>query len=260
MWSRSILKSNAKIAIGQGRYWTCFAVLVVATLLPNIVSVIYSGAYNQLLDAVMMDPYAIMDKSLMSPITITGWVGFFITLFVANPMIIGTARFFVRNRFGNTDFNTVLSGFKDGYGTSVGAMFTTSIFIGLWTLLFIVPGIIKSLEYTMVEFVLSDNPHINGTRARQISRTLTLGNKGGIFVLILSFFGWTLLPAIAGSFVMAISPVLGSIVSLVGMWFIQPYIRATFAELYIFLRDRAIQNGMLNPAELGLAAPEAPMY
>jgi uncharacterized membrane protein len=57
-------------------------------------------------------------------------------------------------------------------------------------MLFVIPGIIKSLQYCMVPFLLSDNPHMSGSRARQLSRMMTDGEKGAIFVLYLSFIGW----------------------------------------------------------------------
>jgi len=69
---------------------------------------------------------------------------------------------------------------------------------------------------------------------------MTNGEKGAIFVLILSFLGWFLLGAICFG---------------VGILFVIPYYNATMSELYVFLRDRAIQTGQLNPAELGLVVP-----
>jgi uncharacterized membrane protein len=208
MWERSMLKANAKIAL-TGRYWTAFGVTLVAMII--------GGAYA-------------------IPV-----VGILVPIFVLIPIAIGRARYFVRNHFGAGEFETLFSGFQQGYLNQIGAMFVTGLFIFLWFLLLYIPGIIKALQYSLVPFILADNPDMPGSRAREISRMLTDGEKGRIFVLGLSFIGWFLLGALC----------LG-----IGTLFVYPYYYATFAELYIFLRDRAIANNMLNPAELNLVPSE----
>jgi Predicted integral membrane protein len=240
MWDRSILKSNAKLAL-RGRYWTAFAVSLVAMLISGAFSLATAPARISY-QSLIMDPgtrYAEM-AALSGQNSLISIGSILFAIFVTYPVVIGLARFYVQNRFGVTDFGTLFSGFRRSYLNGVGAMFVTQLFIGLWTLLLIIPGIVKSLEYSMVHFILSDNPAIPGGRAREISRILTRGEKGAIFVLMLSFLGWF---------------ILGTICLGVGILFVMPYYEATMAELYIFLRDRAIQSGQLNPAELGLVAP-----
>ena len=167
------------------------------------------------------------------------------SVFIGLPIAIGLSRFFVQNHFGVTEFGTLFSGFRNNYMNGVGAMFVTELFIGLWSLLLFIPGIVKALQYSMVQFILADNPSMPGSRAREISRIMTNGEKGAIFVLMLSFLGWF---------------ILGTICLFVGTLFVLPYYEATFAELYIFLRDRAIQTNQINPAELGLIAPAPVPY
>lgn len=239
MWDRAILKSNAKLALG-GRYWTAFAASLVAMLLAGGYSMItwkFNFGYPQMLHDPNVNFGAFMaQRGMMNSLSI---VGLIYSIFVAFPILIGMARFFVQNHFAVTQFETIFSGFKRNYLNGVGAMFVTDLFIGLWTLLLIIPGIVKALEYSMVPYILADNPAMPGSRAREISRIMTRGEKGSIFVLYLSFIGWYLLGAIC----------LG-----VGTLFVNPYFQATMAELYIFLRDRAIQTNQVNPAELGLIA------
>lgn len=226
MWDRAILKSNAKIAL-SGRYWVAFAATLVASLL---------GAGFSLFT------HFSLDSSSESPISFhfTSYGGILFTAFVSMPILIGVCRFFLHNHFGVTDFGTLFSGFQLNYLNGVGVMFLTNLFVFLWFLLLIIPGIIKGFEYCMVPFLLADNPSLPGSRAREISRMLTQGEKWNIFVLELSFLGWYLL---------------GLICFVVGMFFVTPYLYATLTELYIYLRDRAIQTNMLNPAELGLVQP-----
>ncbi len=195
-------------------------------------------------------------------------------VFVSNPVDMGKCRYFVHNRFGDSRFEHLFSAFRAGYLTATGAMFTTDLLIDLWlyilfvivivsliailngvymmvllmmlSLLLLIPYVIKSYQYGFVKYLLADNPQLKGTRARQLSTMLTNGEKGSIFVLDLSFIGWYLLGALC----------LG-----LGHLFVNPYYEATRAELYIFLRERAIQNGLIDPRELNLYTnPPIPPY
>ena len=240
MWDRAILKANAKIAL-KGRYWIAFGVCILAMVIGGAYSIIttpYNLAYREMARNATANLEQLVAQSGIMNLVSIGDLLFMI--FVTLPISIGLARFFLQNHFGVTEFNTLFSGFRNNYLNGVGAMFVTEVFIVLWSFLLLIPGIVKALQYSMVQFILSDNPNIPGSRAREISRILTNGEKGAIFVLILSFLGWF---------------ILGTICFGVGIFFVFPYYEATMAELYIFLRDRAIQTNQLNPAELGLVAP-----
>ena len=240
MWDRGILKSNAKIAL-KGRYWTAFGVCILGLVINNVYSII-TGPFNWSYRQMARDSAANFEKlvaqsGLMNLMSIGGIV---FMIFISLPIAIGMVRFFVQNHFGVTEFGTLFSGFRNNYLNGIGAMFVTGLFIWLWGLLLIIPGIVKALQYSMVPYILADNPAIPGSRAREISRMMTNGEKGAIFVLALSFLGWF---------------IVGIICFGVGLLLVLPYYQATMAELYIFLRDRAIQTGQVNPAELGLIAP-----
>ncbi len=70
------------------------------------------------------------------------------------------------------------------------------IFTFLWTLLFIIPGIIAAISYSMVYYIVADNPDIDVMEAIKESKRLTNGYKGDLFVFMLSFIGWYLLVGI----------------------------------------------------------------
>ena len=256
MWVRSILKQNARMALSNS-YWTAVGVVLTATVVSELISLLFNGRYQVFLqetlewnNSIMMgEPYPMPDMSWIAPF---GLLSIAVTIFIYYPLSIGAARFFVRNRFGNTQYTNVFSGFKNGYLSGSLTLLVTDIFIGLWSLLFIIPGIVKSLQYSMMAFILSDNPRVGNSRAREISRILTNGEKGAIFVLGLSFIGWYLLLGFISSICAMFSPVLSMAAAFAGGLFLSPYIRATYAELYVFLRDRAIQMGQIHPAELCL--------
>ena len=154
-----------------------------------------------------------------------------ISVFVLNPMSVGLYKFFLDNSdnpsVGLTRSNIGL-GFSNHYMNFVGAIFATELFTFLWTLLLIVPGIIKQLEWRMVRYILAENPEMSGADARTLSSEMMDGNKWDAFVLDLSFIGWTLLGAITLG--------IGNII-----W-TNPYHAATNTELYLALKTSRLKT------------------
>ena len=166
-------------------------------------------------------------------------LGSLYSIFVSNPLIVGHNRFYLDSRFAPTDIGRIFSGFTGGnYGNVVKTMFLHDLYIFGWSLLFLIPGIIKGYEYAMVPYILAENPDISSERAFQLSKEMMNGRKWDLFVLDLSFFGWSLLASIV----------------VIGHIFLNPYINATHAEVYLWLRYDALHNGYAQPSELGLFA------
>ena len=92
----------------------------------------------------------------------------------------------------------------------------------------------------MVPYILSDNPNIGYERAVELSIEMTAGEKMDMWVLDLSFIGWYLL---------------GTLLFLVGVLFVMPYENATKAELYLVLRQNALERGLCSYEELNLTVP-----
>jgi uncharacterized membrane protein len=83
------------------------------------------------------------------------------------------------------------------YGRSFALLLLMLIFISLWTLLFVIPGLIAFYRYRLAFFILADNPDIGPLEAIRLSKWLMRGNKWKLFCLDLSFIGWALLVAVA---------------------------------------------------------------
>jgi uncharacterized membrane protein len=96
------------------------------------------------------------------------------------------------------------------------------LFIALWTCLFIVPGIIKCLSYSMSYYILRDNPDIGVLEAITRSRKMMLGHKRQLFSLCISFLGWGLLCVFT----------LG-----IGLLWLVPYISLSLANFYETLKE-----------------------
>lgn len=163
-----------------------------------------------------------------------------LTIFVFNVLEIGGDRFFIENsrlvrQRGQMEpgqphqpgqepslGSNIAYAFRSGnYGTMALAMFLRELFIALWSLLFVIPGIVKMYEYRMVPYIMADHPEMSWQEAFQRSKEMMYGSKWDTFVLDLSFIGWYLLSAIT--------------YGIVGILYSNPYYYATCAELYCTL-------------------------
>lgn len=142
--------------------------------------------------------------------------------FLFNPLEAGTARFFVRNLNDKAEIRELAYCYDHGYLNVVKTVFLRDLYIVLWGLLLIIPGIIKSYEYRMVNYILAENPEMNTKEVFAMSRDMMRGNKWRAFVLDLSFIGWHLLSLIT--------------IGLAGIFYVFPYRNMTNAALYEFLR------------------------
>ena len=117
-------------------------------------------------------------------------IGLIIT---GGPLTLGLCIYFLHKARGETaDLENIFEGFKT-FVPSLLLFVLEGILICLWSLLLIVPGIIKSLSYSMAFFILRDNPGMGAMDAITASRKMMNGYKGQLFCLYLSFIGWALL-------------------------------------------------------------------
>ena len=106
---------------------------------------------------------------------------------------LGYARFLLRQHDGKpTEFNDLFSQF-DRFGTGFAQHFLRSLYTLLWSLLLIVPGIIAALSYAMTPFILEEHPELTAYEAIRRSKELMRGHKTDLFILELTFIGWSLL-------------------------------------------------------------------
>lgn len=116
-----------------------------------------------------------------------------IQLIIAGPMSIGLCTVFLNLfRDGKAKVESLFSGFNDFFNNFLLGLLV-QVFTFLWSLLFIVPGIIASYSYAMAFYIQKDNPNMKETDAINASKLLMRGHKWDLFVLDVSFFGWFLL-------------------------------------------------------------------
>ena len=128
--------------------------------------------------------------SLICAIPILGWIA---SIFISGPLVVGLKKYFLRLFRGEqVSVNQVLQGFSCFVPSFLTWLFC-SIFILLWMLLLIVPGIIAALSYAMALFIVADNPEIDALQAIRKSKEMMRGNKWKLFCLACRFIGWFLL-------------------------------------------------------------------
>jgi len=109
---------------------------------------------------------------------------------------LGYARYLLnQHNKANFEFRDLFSQF-DRFGQGFAQSFLRSLYITLWTLLFIIPGIVKGYAYAMTPFIMAENPDMTANEAITASRALMDGHKGELFMLDLSFIGWDILAAL----------------------------------------------------------------
>ncbi len=247
MWTNAQLKTNAKMAL-NARYGIAIIVSLVAGMLsggsPGLGSSIFTANFRA--DSSDIDKMkefftlngelaGVLAAGISAFVLLAAVAGTLFSVFVSAPITVGQNRFYLQNRLGQGDIGTLFSGFQSGYLNVVKTIFLKNLYIFLWSLLFIIPGIIKTYEYYMVEYILAENPHMDSARALEISRQMTQGQKFDIFLLGLSFIGWSILSLMSCG---------------IGFLFLVPYMQATFAELYTALRQKAIAEGTAGYEEL----------
>ena len=116
-----------------------------------------------------------------------------IGLIIGGPLSLGyTTLILLISRNQKQDFVILFSGFKR-FGTSFAAYLLRFIFIILWTLLLIIPGIIAYFRYSQAWFILSEDENIGPLEAISKSKEMMMGNKWKLFCLYCRFIGWFIL-------------------------------------------------------------------
>ena len=136
---------------------------------------------------------------------------------------LGYARFLLKQHDRKElQFSDLFSQF-DRFGTGFAQKFLRTLFTVLWSLLFIIPGIVKGLSYAMTPFILEEHPEMTASEAIKASMRLMDGHKMDLFILGLTFIGWSLLACLTMG---------------IGFLFLNPYMNAAYAAFY-----RSISTG-----------------
>ena len=233
MWTRAELKDNAK-KFFKFNYWKMVLVALVLTMVGGGGSSA-SSSYTQRTSRSNYG-YGSMSSAEMAGF-IVGFmvvllvvmvIGFAFSAFLLNPLVVGAQRFFVVSHYQKAELGELGYAFSNSYMNVVKTMFLKALYVFLWSLLLVVPGIIKGYEYRMIPYILAENPGIDSKEAFAMSKQMMDGNKWNAFVLDLSFLGWIILSVFT--------------CGILAIFYVNPYIYMTDAELYVALKEITFGN------------------
>lgn len=228
-----VIKSYARDFI-RGRLWMFWSVLLVVGIIEYLANSlpqwIFGARLSNLSDIIAGNPDNI-PKEISS--SIFGWyyaLNVLITI-VLIPLNIGVAQNVLAWSRGEdvNKWKVLFGGFNSAkiFFKQVGVVVLNTILCALWAILFIVPGIIKGLAYSMYPYVLRDEPDLSVWQTLKKSEAIMKGYKGKLFLLYLSFVGWFIL----GAFTFGI----------LYIW-LTPYVMTSTVKFYDDVR-RAYYNG-----------------
>lgn len=193
MISRAAIKANAKAQLGNNLFGNTWLMALVVGLVYSVII----GAAG------------------------TTYAGIII---LVGPMGIGLASVFLSLARGDGEVRLermFTDGFSQQFGRNLLLGLLRGLFTALWSMLFVVPGIVKHYAYSMSFYIAADHPEYTWNQCMDASKRMTAGHKGELFVLDLSFIGWFFVGALC----------LG-----VGSLWVTPYYNASWANYYDALR------------------------
>ena len=233
------IKAEARSFISENRRWlTMFVTYLPLWVAANGVQYVFSGIKFANFNGNFED--ALENSSSFSFSNTWDIVSFLVI-----PFSVAMAGYFLEFlRRKDLDFAFPYKEGAERYGKYFVVDLMVGIITFLWSLLFIIPGIVKAYEFSQTNFIIHDNPNLSHKQVRDIGRRMINGYKSELFVLDLSFIPWY---------------IFGAITCGIGFAYVIPYVNTVKAMYYENLKAFAIQNGTVAPWELGIVpTPEAP--
>ena len=243
MWYRSEPKERAKVVLNRN-YWKAVLVALILAIITGSGSGAggsstshnnqtnspsnYESIFDSIRDFHLDSTELMIMTSVIISILVIALIIFAISLVLSivvfNPLQVGAQRFFITCRNENASLNELTYAFSHSYGNVVKTMFLRSLYVFLWSLLFVIPGIIKAYEYRMIPYILAENPNMDTKSVFARTKTMMDGEKWNAFVLDLSFIGWWILGALT--------------CCILSVFYVNPYYYLTCTELYFTLKQK----------------------
>lgn len=234
MWTRSQLKERAKADVNRS-YWG----LVLMSLIVSIIDGIGGGSGSG------RSSYSNNTQSGASTAGEANWGLFFgimivvlivalaailfslaLKAFLLNPLRLGATKYYIEAARGEKKAGDIgLIGYAFGcghYKKIVKTLFLRDLYVFLWSLLFLIPGIVKTYEYAMIPYILAERPDLETQEIFDLSRQMMSGEKFDTFILGLSFIGWMIVVLLT--------------LGIAQVFYVGPYMHMTDAELYEVLK------------------------
>lgn len=235
MWETSEIKQRGKAAF-KLNYWKSVLVsIILGIFTATTTTVSYnksSGdtqglqeAFNQLqqtINSLSPGEKVAVAAGVAGGLTLIMVISLLFRIFVTNPIEVGCYAFFKDNaKEPPADLGSIGLGFRNYLHTFI-TLFLRDLFLVLWTLLFIIPGLIKSYSYRMVPYIIVDHPELSPTQTIDLSKRMMDGHKWHAFCYDLSFIGWFILTILT--------------LGILGIFWVNPYKDNADAALYLAIK------------------------
>lgn len=225
----------------SGKWGMAVLITLVASILGGLLMGA-SGGVNFEMDAEMLKKMPEIVRVYLAWAASAAGVLGFIQFILGGTVQLGYCKYLLKLHDGEEgelkDLFSQFGRFADGFVLSL----LTAIYVFLWALLFIIPGIVAIYKYAMAPFVLLENPGMKPNDAITASKEMMDGNKGALFCLGFSFIGWSILSALT----------LG-----IGNLWLNPYMNAAYAAFYRNLCPKPVIPEI--PGEVVDETPETPV-
>ena len=227
MFPRKEIKANARAAL-KANYWAVIGILFLGSILSGLVAgcATIPNSMAQISATMAGEVYYVPETSVLTSVLYI--VGVLLSIIFE----VGIARFAYRVYRGDSpEIGDLFVAFKDGnFGRVLGGMLLVTIYTFLWALLFIIPGIIKGYQYSMMPYLLIDRPDLSIKECFAMSKKMTSGFKWSIFVLELSFIGWAILAVFT--------------FGILDIFFVTPYMTLALGGAYDYLKRTRMDDGI----------------
>lgn len=230
MFDRVQYKKNAKLQL-KGQW----GIPILITAISFGVSIILSAPAFL---SKMLDIFQTENTGNGVSIIVSGSADF---LSVLNWLAIGifsVAQIHVYLIMSGSSIKITFNNFLDGLTLWIRAILSSlwyTLWVAIWLCLFIVPGLIKMISYSMMFFLVAEYPKLSIRKAMRISKVLTKGYKADLFVMGLSFLGWEILASLSCG---------------IGMLWLVPYSLLSYTNAYRSLKQMALSSGVLSIQDL----------
>lgn len=234
MWTRRQLKERAKADVSRS-YWGLVLMGLIVSIIDGVGNGYNSGSSsstdnmrNLTTNNVDWDLFFGLLFIVLVFALIGILAGLALKAFLLNPLRLGATKYFIEAARGEQKAGDIgLIGYAFGggrYKNIVKTLFLRDLYVFLWSLLFLIPGIIKSYEYAMIPYILAERPDLETEEVFELSRRMMSGEKFDAFILELSFIGWMFIALLS--------------FGLAAVFYVNPYIYMTDAELYEVLKTK----------------------
>ena len=216
---------NAALAALKGNWAPSLVATIVLVAIMYVIMVPYMTAYVLNIENLNPDTLALIGGCSMFM-----YLGL---IFLFFPLDVGYTNAF-NALYVEGDDRITSNTFRDSFGQylkNVWAMFLMVLFVSLWSMLLLIPGIVKAYSYAMLPYILKDNPELSAMDAIRLSSKMMKGHKFDLFYLQLSFIGWAILAVLTGG---------------IGLLWLQPYMMTTQASFYQDIKKDFISTNINN--------------